>query len=235
MSADVAIIGAGPAGLTAATYLVRSTLLNVVVLERESEPGGIPRHSDHLGYGIRDLKTFITGPAYARRLAAEALRVGVTIRTDTMVTGWAGDTTLELTSPRGREQLEARAVILATGARERPRAARLIPGDRGAGVYTTGHLQNVVHLKHGSVGRRAVVVGAELVSYSAVLTLRQAGCAAALMTTGVLSGIQPRRPHPTARCAHRNPNPAVPHHRHATRHRCGDREPRHRSARDHRV
>ena len=183
MSADVAIIGAGPAGLTAATYLVRSTLLNVVVLERESEPGGIPRHSDHPGYGIRDLKTFITGPAYARRLAAEALRVGVTIRTDTMVTGWAGDTTLELTSPRGREQLEARAVILATGARERPRAARLIPGDRGAGVYTTGHLQNVVHLKHGSVGRRAVVVGAELVSYSAVLTLRQAGCATALMTT----------------------------------------------------
>ena len=180
---DVAIIGAGPAGLTAATYLARSTLLNVVVLERESEPGGIPRHSDHPGYGIRDLKTFITGPAYARRVAADAREAGVTIRTDTMVTGWAGDTTLELTSPRGRERLAARAVILATGARERPRAARLIPGDRGAGVYTTGHLQNIVHLKGGKVGRRAVVVGAELVSYSAVLTLRQAGCATTLMTT----------------------------------------------------
>lgn len=180
---DVAIIGAGPAGLTAATHLARSTLLNVVVLERESEPGGIPRHSDHPGYGIRDLKKFMTGPAYARRLAAEALEAGVTIRTNTTVTGWAADTTLELTSQGGREQLEARAVILATGARERPRAARLIPGDRGAGVYTTGHLQNIVHLKGGRVGRRAVVVGAELVSYSAVLTLRQAGCATALMTT----------------------------------------------------
>ena len=66
--------------------------------------------------------------------------------------------------------------MLATGARERPRPARLIPGDRRAGVYTTGQLQNLVHLQHGEVGTRAVVVGAELVSWSAVLTLRQAGC-----------------------------------------------------------
>jgi thioredoxin reductase len=100
-----------------------------------------------------------------------------------MVTGWAGDRSLDLTSPSGRERLDAGAVILATGARERPRPARMIPGDRPAGVYTTGHLQNVVHLKHGTVGRRAVVVGAELVSYSAVLTLKHAGCQTALMTT----------------------------------------------------
>ena len=74
-------------------------------------------------------------------------------------------------------------MVLATGARERPRSARLIPGDRPAGVYTTGQLQNLVHLAHRDVGTRAVVVGAELVSYSAVLTLRHAGCATALMTT----------------------------------------------------
>ena len=182
-TADVAIVGAGPAGLTAAAKLARETRLNVVVLERESEAGGVPRHSDHTGYGIRDLKTVMRGPAYARRLVADALDAGVTIRTDTMVTGWAGDTALEITSPQGCEHLAARAVILATGARERPRAARLIPGDRGAGVYTTGHLQNIVHLKGGKVGRRAVVIGAELVSHSAVLTLKQAGCATALMTT----------------------------------------------------
>lgn len=180
---DVAIVGAGPAGLTAAAALARRGSLNVVVLERESDPGGIPRHSDHPGYGIRDMKTFITGPAYARRLADEALAAGAHLRTNTMVTGWADDTTLELTSPAGREHLGARAVILATGARERPRAARLIPGDRGGGVYTTGQLQNIVHLKGGKVGRRAVVVGAELVSYSAVLTLKHAGCETALMTS----------------------------------------------------
>jgi len=180
---DVAIVGAGPAGLTAAAELAADRQLRVVVLERESHAGGIPRHSDHPGYGIRDLKRFISGPAYARRLVARAVAAGAEIRTDTMVTGWAGDGSLELTSPRGRENLDAGAVILATGARERPRPARLIPGDRPSGVYTTGGLQNLVHLRHGRVGRRAVVVGAELVSYSAVLTLRQAACRTVLMTT----------------------------------------------------
>lgn len=180
---DVAIVGGGPAGLTAAADLARSGDLNVVVLERESEPGGIPRHSDHPGYGIRDLKTFISGPAYARRLTGSAIEAGASIRTTTMVTGWADELTLELTSPLGREHLTARSVILATGARERARPALLIPGDRAAGVYTTGQLQSLVHLKHRTVGRRAVVVGAELVSYSAVLTLKHAGCRTVLMTT----------------------------------------------------
>ncbi len=77
--------------------------------------------------------------------------------------------------------------MLATGARERPRSARRIPGDRPPGVLTTGQLQNLVHLHHeragGQVGRRAVVVGSELVSWSAVLTLREAGCDTVLMTT----------------------------------------------------
>lgn len=180
---DVVIVGGGPAGLTAAAEVGRDSTRSVVVLERESEPGGIPRHSDHPGYGIRDMKTFIGGPTYARRLTSQAVAAGANIRTNTMVTGWADDHTLEVTSPVGRQQITARAIVLATGARERPRPARLIPGDRGAGVYTTGHLQNVVHLKHRTVGRRAVVIGAELVSYSAVLTLRHAGCRAVLMTS----------------------------------------------------
>ena len=89
-----------------------------------------------------------------------------------MVTGWADDRTGRRHHPGGPLRVEARAVILATGARERPRPARLIPGDRAHGVYTTGQLQNLVHLQHGKVGRTAVVVGAELVSWSAVLTLR---------------------------------------------------------------
>ncbi|MDF3341263.1 NAD(P)/FAD-dependent oxidoreductase [Mycolicibacterium septicum] len=184
---DVAIIGGGPAGLTAAAELARDSSLNVVVLERESEAGGIPRHSDHPGYGIRDMKTFIGGPAYARRLVRAATAAGAEIRTATMVTGWAGDRSLELTSPAGRERVDARAVILATGARERARPARMIPGDRPGGIYTTGQLQNTVHLQHRGVGKRAVIVGAELVSYSAVLTLKHAGCETALMTSEYLS------------------------------------------------
>lgn len=181
VEADVAIVGGGPAGLTAAAELARD--LRVVVLEREAEAGGIPRHSDHPGYGMRDMRRFISGPAYARRLVDDARSAGAEIRTGVMVTDWAGDTALSITSPQGRQRVEARAVVLATGARERPRPARLIPGDRGEGVYTTGQLQNLVHLKHRGVGRRAVVVGAELVSYSAVLTLRHAGCETVAMTS----------------------------------------------------
>lgn len=181
MSVDIVIVGGGPAGLTAAAHLAgRHT---VVVLERESVAGGIPRHSDHLGYGIRDLRTVLSGPDYARRLVARAVTAGADIRTDAMVTGWAGERALEVTSPSGREVIEAAVVVLATGARERPRPARLIAGDRPTGIYTTGHLQNLVHLHGRGVGRRAVVVGAELVSYSAVLTLRHAGCRTVLMTT----------------------------------------------------
>jgi thioredoxin reductase len=92
-----------------------------------------------------------------------------------MVTGWSAQGRAELTGPDGRRQVTARSVVLATGARERPRAARLVPGTRPAGVFTTGQLQQWVHHERLPVGTRAVIVGAEHVSYSAVLTLREAG------------------------------------------------------------
>jgi thioredoxin reductase len=181
--AAVAIIGGGPAGLTAAAELAPHVDGEVRVIEREADAGGIPRHSDHPGYGLRDLRRFISGPAYARRLTAMASDAGAVLQTSAMVTGWAGDRTLEITSPDGRRRLRADAVVLATGARERPRPARLIPGDRPEGVYTTGQLQNLVRLYHAEIGHRAVVIGAELVSWSAVLTLREAGCGTVLMTS----------------------------------------------------
>jgi thioredoxin reductase len=179
----VAVVGGGPAGLTAAAALAPEVDGEVLILERESRAGGIPRHSDHPGYGVRDLRRFVSGPAYARRLAGLARDAGARLETSAMVTGWSADRMLEVTSPCGRRVVEADAIVLATGARERPRSARGIPGDRSDGVYTTGQLQNLVHLHHREVGRRAVVIGAELVSWSAVLTLRTAGCRTVLMTT----------------------------------------------------
>ncbi len=181
--ADVAIIGAGPAGLAAAARLAGTHHRRVLVLDRESTPGGIPRHCDHLGYGIRDMRTFISGPTYAQRLVRQARAAGAEILTEAMVTAINLDNGLDVTTPDGLLRVRPGAVIMATGARERPRPARLIPGDRPSGVYTTGQLQNVVHLHHGKVGTRAVVVGAELVSWSAVMTLRHAGCSTAAMVT----------------------------------------------------
>lgn len=172
---DVAIVGAGPAGLAAAIALREAGDARVTVLERESSAGGIPRHCHHTGYGIRDLHRFMTGPRYAHRYVTRAAAAGVQLLTSTMVTGWTADGALRLTSPTGPRTLRASAVLLATGARERPRTARLVPGDRGAGVFTTGQLQQAAYLFGQHIGTRALVVGAEHVSYSAVMTLRHAG------------------------------------------------------------
>jgi thioredoxin reductase len=183
LTPDVAIVGGGPSGLTAATTLATRLPGEVLVLERETQPGGIPRHSNHTGYGLRDLRRSLTGPKYAARLAAAATAAGADLHTEAMVSHLAEDRTLTVTTPHGVQLVRPRALILATGARERPRPARRIAGDRPAGVYTTGHLQNLVHLQHRTPGRRAVVIGAELVSWSAVLTLRESGCDTVLMTT----------------------------------------------------
>jgi thioredoxin reductase len=185
---DALVVGAGPAGLAAATALGRAGV-RAVVVDREPELGGIPRHTDHLGYGMREFHRMLRGPAYARTWVGRAERAGADLRPATTVTGWiegddaANARAVAITSPRGAGAIRARAVLLATGTRERPRTARLVPGSRPAGVLTTGAVQQLAALGPDVVGRRAVVVGAEHVSFSAVLTLRHAGCSIAAMVT----------------------------------------------------
>jgi thioredoxin reductase len=181
----IAIVGGGPSGLAAARDLARSQSGRVVVLDRECELGGIPRHANHQGYGLRDLHRSLSGPAYARRLATLAADAGAELRTGVQVTGWADPATraLEITSPAGRTTMTAEAVVLATGCRERPRSARLVAGSRPQGVMTTGMLQQLVYLHGEPVGRRAVIVGAEHVSFSALLTLEHGGARTVAMVT----------------------------------------------------
>ncbi len=178
MSAGVVVIGAGPR-LSAAVELRRLGVGPVLVADREPEAGGVPRHSWHTGYGLRDLRRVMTGPAYARSLVSAALAAGAELRTGTTVTGWTtgpdGAHAVTMTSPAGRQTVAAAAVLLATGCRERPRTARLVPGDRPAGVMTTGELQQRVYLGGERLAGRALVVGAEHVSFSAAMTLAHAG------------------------------------------------------------
>lgn len=199
METDVLIVGAGPAGLTAAAELRRLGVARVVVADRETELGGIPRHSEHVGYGLRDLHRVLSGPAYARALTDAAARAGAQLRTGCTVTDLragngapgtgtgarAGGDRLScvLTSATGIEEVRAAAVLLATGCRERPRAARLVPGDRPSGVLTTGELQQRVYLGGERLEGRALVVGAEHVSFSAALTLAHAGARVIALVT----------------------------------------------------
>ena len=180
---DVLVVGAGPAGLAVGAELARLGAGSVEVLERESEAGGIPRHSHHTGYGLRDLHRLLTGPEYARRRVDLATGAGVAVRVETTVSGWAEPLALDLVSPGGIERVEAHSIVLATGARERPRAARLVPGTRPAGVFTTGELQQAVYLHGETIGSRAVIVGAEHVSFSAALTLAHGGSRVVAMVT----------------------------------------------------
>ncbi|MBI3244820.1 MAG: NAD(P)/FAD-dependent oxidoreductase [Chloroflexi bacterium] len=184
--AEVLIVGAGPAGLAAAIELKRLGVGDVVVADREPEAGGIPRLCHHIGFGLRDLRLLLSGPDYARRYHRLVQEAGVPVYTNTTLTGWQGPNRLSFTSPQGLGEIEARAVLLATGCRERPRSARLVPGSRPAGVFTTGSLQRFAHEHHlgsAGVGRRAVIVGAELVSLSALMTLTSIKIPVAMMVT----------------------------------------------------
>lgn len=187
MTVDVLVVGAGPAGLSAAAELRRLGVGSVLVAEREAEAGGIPRHSWHTGYGLRDLHRVMTGPAYARALADAAVAAGAEVRPGTTVTccgpAASGGFGVTMTSARGIETVGAGVVLLATGCRERPRTARLIPGDRPAGVMTTGELQQRVYLGHERLPGRALVVGAEHVSFSAAVTLAHAGARVVALVT----------------------------------------------------
>jgi NADPH-dependent 2,4-dienoyl-CoA reductase/sulfur reductase-like enzyme len=177
---DVVILGAGPAGLSAAKHLGELGIRDVVVIEREGHAGGVPRHCGHLAFGLREFKRLLSGPAYARRLAESV--AGLDVRTGTTVTAISPGGEIEIVNPdTGPRRIAGRAVLLAFGVRETPRSTRLVSGDRPWGVTTTGALQQFVYLAGIRPFRRAVIVGSELVAFSALLTLRHGGMSAAAM------------------------------------------------------
>ena len=180
MSHQVAILGGGPAGLSAAQRLAELGIKEILLIEREEALGGVPRHCGHPAFGLREFHRLLGGPAYARRLAAAAS--GIEIRSRTTVTAIDPGGRIRCLDPdHGESALEARAILLAFGVRETPRSARLIGGDRPWGVITTGALQQFVYLQKIRPFRRAVIVGSELVAFSALLTLRHGGIATAAM------------------------------------------------------
>ena len=157
---DILIIGAGPAGLAAAIAAKESGIDSLLVLERETEPGGILRQCIHNGFGLHRFKEELTGPEYARRDIDRAAELGIPIECSTMVLSVSPDRTVTcISSAKGFQVIRAKAVILAMGCRERPRGALCTPGTRCAGIYSAGTAQRFVNLEGFMPGRRVVILG----------------------------------------------------------------------------
>jgi thioredoxin reductase len=169
---DVVIIGGGPSGLATALALREQGINDVVVLERESEAGGIPRHCGHRGFGYFKRWGFLTGPQLAAKLRAETRSIDV--RSATTVLEFSLRGSLRVHGPDGISELGAKKIVLATGTRESSRAALLIGGKRLPGVINTGTLQQQVYLHHAKPFSKPVIIGSEWVSFSALMTCRHA-------------------------------------------------------------
>lgn len=172
---DVVVVGAGPSGLAAATQLKALGVASVVVLEREPQAGGIPRHCGHPPYGVHEFNRLMTGPSYAAALVEKAHSSGVEIFTNTTVVKIHEGGRLVLSTDDGISEIAARRVILSTGVRETPCAPRFVSGQRPMGISTTGALQTMVYLNGTIPFKKPIIVGSELVTFSSLLTCRKAG------------------------------------------------------------
>ncbi len=160
MKVDVAVVGAGPAGLAAAIAAKENGAKDVVVIDREAHLGGILNQCIHNGFGLHVFGEELTGPEYAARFADKALALGIRCLTGTMVLDISRERVLTIVGPEtGLCTVEAGAVVLAMGCRERSAGALMLTGDRPAGVFTAGMAQRFVNIEGYLPGKEVVILG----------------------------------------------------------------------------
>ncbi len=156
----IVIIGGGPAGLAAAISAAEHGEKDLLILERDRELGGILNQCIHNGFGLHTFQEELTGPEYAARYIEKARELGIPCLTDTMVLDISPEKVVTAVSPaEGLFQIQAEAVILAMGCRERPRGALNLPGYRPAGIFTAGTAQRLVNVEGRMPGREVVILG----------------------------------------------------------------------------
>jgi thioredoxin reductase len=157
---DVVVIGSGPGGLAAAIAAKKNGAQDVLIIERDIEPGGILLQCIHNGFGMETFKEDLPGPTYAQRFIDEAMQCGVDILLDTMVLEITREKHIFASSKRyGFLEIQAKAVVLAMGCRERTRAQVRLPGARPAGVFTAGTAQRWVNVEGYMPGKNFIILG----------------------------------------------------------------------------
>lgn len=156
---ELVIIGGGPAGISAAIAARQNGCKDVLLIERDRILGGILNQCIHDGFGLHRFGELLTGPEYAQRHIDQFHQLGIEAMLNTIVLSLDGNRTIHVSSKQGYVEIQAGAIILAMGCRERTAGAISLPGTRPAGVFTAGAAQNMINLQNIMVGKQAVILG----------------------------------------------------------------------------
>ncbi|MBE7038215.1 MAG: FAD-dependent oxidoreductase [Ruminococcaceae bacterium] len=160
MEKELVIIGGGPAGMSAAIKAYECGIKDILIIERDACLGGILNQCIHNGFGLHKFKEELTGPEYAYRYEKRVKELNIEVKLNTMVIDISEDKTICATNEEdGIFFINAKAIILAMGCRERPKGALNIPGDRPSGIFSAGCAQKFVNIEGYMPGKNVVILG----------------------------------------------------------------------------